>query len=59
MGTYPEITLKEARELRDGARSLVTKGVDPRSQRRNEKRAAADSSVKTFEVVDESNCSGY
>lgn len=41
LGTYPEITLKEARELRDQARSLVAKGIDPRLQRREEKRAAA------------------
>lgn len=51
LGTYPEISLKEARELRDQARSLVAKGTDPRSQRREEKRAAADSSIKTFEAV--------
>lgn len=51
LGTYPEISLKDARERRDGARSLVAKGVDPRSQRREERRVAADSSVKTFEVV--------
>lgn len=51
LGTYPEISLKDARELRDQARTLVAKGVDPRSTRREEKRAAADSSVKTFEVV--------
>ncbi|MCS3839436.1 integrase [Pseudomonas sp. JAI111] len=51
LGTYPEITLKEAREKRDQARSLVAKGVDPRSQRREEKRAAASEAVKTFEVV--------
>jgi len=35
LGTYPEITLKEARELRDQARALVAKGIDPRSQRRD------------------------
>lgn len=51
LGTYPEITLKEARELRDHHRSLVAKGIDPRSQRREEKRAAAGNAVKTFEVV--------
>ena len=51
LGTYPEITLKEAREQRDQARALVAKGIDPRLQRRKERRAAADSSVKTFEVV--------
>ncbi|BFT63214.1 integrase arm-type DNA-binding domain-containing protein [Pseudomonas moorei] len=51
LGTYPEISLKEAREKRDQARSLVAKGIDPRSERRKEKQAAADSSIKTFEVV--------
>lgn len=51
LGTYPEITLKEARELRDQARALVAKGVDPRSQRREEKRVAAGNAIKTFEVV--------
>ncbi|WP_223535386.1 tyrosine-type recombinase/integrase [Pseudomonas sp. GL-B-16] len=51
LGTYPEITLKEARELRDQSRVLVAKGTDPRSQRREEKRIAASEAVKTFEVV--------
>lgn len=51
LGTYPEITLKEAREKRDQARAFVAKGVDPRAHRRKEKQAAADSSIKTFEVV--------
>lgn len=51
LGTYPEISLKDARDLRDQARSLVAKGIDPRSHRRKEKQAAADSSIKTFEVV--------
>ncbi len=51
LGTYPEISLKEARERRDEARSLIARGVDPRSQRREEKRAASTGAVKTFEVV--------
>jgi integrase len=29
IGTYPEITLKEARELRDAARAQLAKGIDP------------------------------
>lgn len=32
-GTYPEITLKEARLLRDKARSSVARGIDPRVAR--------------------------
>ena len=51
LGTYPEISLKEAREKRGQARTLVAKGIDPRSIRREEKRAASSSAVKTFEVV--------
>lgn len=51
LGTYPEIGLKDAREKRDQARALVAKGIDPRSQRREEKRVAASGAVKTFKVV--------
>ena len=51
LGTYPEISLKDARELRDQARKLVAKGIDPRSARREEKRVASSGAVKTFEVV--------
>lgn len=33
-GTYPEIGLRDARVLRDIARALIAKGIDPRDQRR-------------------------
>lgn len=29
LSTFPEINLKDARELRDQARKLVAKGIDP------------------------------
>ena len=29
LGTYPDISLKEARERRDEARTLIAKGIDP------------------------------
>ena len=51
LGTYPEITLKEARELRDQARALVAKGVDPRAKRRAEKDQATAQALHTFEAV--------
>jgi len=51
LGTYPEVTLKEARELRDKARAQVAKGIDPRAHRREERRVAGDAALKTFEVV--------
>ena len=30
IGTYPEISLRDARALRDVARALVARGIDPR-----------------------------
>ena len=39
LGTYPEIGLRDARALRDIARALVAKGLDPRDQRRLERNA--------------------
>lgn len=51
LGTYPEITLKEARERRDQARAQVAKGIDPRSHRREEKRSASASAENTFETL--------
>lgn len=51
LGCYPEVSLKEARERRDEARALVAKGIDPRAQRREERRAAALAADNTFEAV--------
>jgi len=33
LGTYPEITLREARTRRDDARALVAKDINPQRQR--------------------------
>lgn len=35
LGSYPELSLREARELRDQARSLVAKGINPRTDRQH------------------------
>lgn len=51
LGTYPEITLREARELRDQARALVAKGIDPRLERKQARHAAGAEVENTFEVV--------
>ncbi|MPZ42855.1 MAG: DUF4102 domain-containing protein [Betaproteobacteria bacterium] len=51
LGTYPEISLKDARELRDQARALVAKGIDPRVHRRQERKAALVVGENTFEAV--------
>lgn len=41
LGTYPETTLKEARERRDEARRLLGQGIDPSDHRKAAKRAEA------------------
>ncbi|TXI06580.1 MAG: DUF4102 domain-containing protein [Rhizobium sp.] len=51
MGTYPEIGLRDARERRDEARSMVAKGIDPRAERRQAKAEAAVHQENTFEAV--------
>ncbi|MNO60181.1 Prophage CP4-57 integrase [compost metagenome] len=51
LGTYPEISLRDARALRDENRAMVAKGIDPRAQRRQERAEAAGQAESTFEVV--------
>lgn len=41
LGTYPEVSLLEARERRDAARKLVASGIDPSRQREDDRRAHA------------------
>jgi integrase len=50
-GSYPEISLKDARELRDRARSLVANGVDPADKKRRDRRAAKVAAVNTFSAI--------
>lgn len=50
-GGYPDIGLKEARELRDRARSMVANGIDPADKKRHDKRAAKVSADNTFSKV--------
>lgn len=52
-GTYPEISLKEARSRRDEARELVARGINPRKHRNQGRRRALmveeHSFLKVFE----------
>lgn len=50
LGVYPEVSLKEARELRDEARKLIAKGIDPSAVRKGEV-AQATEEATTFELV--------
>jgi integrase len=47
LGSYPDVSLKRAREKRDEARRLLADGVDPNVQRKTERAA----STETFEAI--------
>jgi integrase len=51
LGTFPEIGLKDARDLRDEARALLAKGIDPADKKRRDKQAAKVSAANTFSAV--------
>ncbi|QLA16377.1 tyrosine-type recombinase/integrase [Desulfolutivibrio sulfoxidireducens] len=53
-GLWPDVSLKQAREMRDDARALVAKGVDPRQKQKSEDAEAevrAIEAANTFEVI--------
>lgn len=50
-GTYPEISLKQARERRDSARAAVAQDIDPRQKRRLERQQRASARDNSFEAV--------
>lgn len=52
LGTYPDVSLKRAREKRDEARKLLDHGIDPSADRKA-KKAAASADTHTFKSVAE------
>lgn len=50
-GSYPEVTLAEARERREAARKLLATGGDPAEHRKAEKAAGLERAGNSFEVV--------
>lgn len=51
LGVYPDVGLKDARNRRDEAKSLVEEGIDPGQQRKVEKLTAVLSAANTFEAI--------
>jgi integrase len=51
LGTYPEVTLREARTLRDEARGLVSKGTNPHVHRKQKRAAVRLADQNTFDAV--------
>jgi integrase len=50
-GAWPAVSLKEARRLRDEAKTLLASGVDPGQQKKVEKANTAVSRANTFSAV--------
>jgi len=51
LGTFPEVSLADARERRDAARKLLAQGLDPSAERKAERRAAELRDANSFEAV--------
>src|SRR5262249_27048104 len=49
--TYPEVSLKQARDRRDAARKQIADGIDPSAQRQAQKAKLARDQSGTFEAV--------
>ena len=54
LGTYPEVSLKDARALRDDARALLAKGIDPAEKKRRDIHTAKVSAANSFGSVAQS-----
>src|SRR5688500_16750688 len=51
LGTYPRVGLKDARRLRDEARALLARGVNPSEARKAAKAPRKPAEAESFEAV--------
>jgi len=51
LGTYPAVTLSDARQRREEAKKLLANGVDPSEIKKAQKAAIISSNESSFEVV--------
>lgn len=51
LGTYPDVSLKDARARRDEARTLLVNDIDPGQNRKAQKAVRQDRAANSFEVV--------
>ena len=52
-GSYPAVTLRQARERREQARRLIADGIDPSAQRKSDKARRTLDSANTFGTIAE------
>ncbi len=51
LGAYPDVSLRQARELRDEARGLLARGIDPAEKKQRDRRVAKVNATNTFGEV--------
>lgn len=51
LGIYPEVSLREARALRDQARALLAKGINPNLDRKQRRQAVRLADEHTFKAI--------
>ncbi|EDW2055309.1 tyrosine-type recombinase/integrase [Salmonella enterica subsp. enterica] len=51
LGIYPEVSLRDARVLRDEARALLAKGINPHRDRKQKRAAVRLSGENTFKAI--------
>jgi hypothetical protein len=51
LGAYPDVNLKDARRLRDEARTTLAAGVDPTEKKRRDAHSAKLSAANSFDSV--------
>jgi hypothetical protein len=51
LGSYPDTSLKVARDRRDAARKQIAEGIDPSALRRDQKSARIAQAANSFEVI--------
>ena len=51
LGTYPEVSLKDARERRDDARKQLANGINPSEHRKAHKSAIHERAANSFEII--------
>ena len=51
LGAFPQVSLAQARKLRDEARDLVAEGRDPSREKQQEKQRAALAAANTFGLI--------
>jgi len=51
LGTYPRVTLKDARTARDAAKRRLAAGLDPSQQRKLDRLAAVSAATQTFAML--------